>query len=94
MICDDYDAGQIDFSKWRKLDSRNFGISRSMIPPSAWVVLKILQSEGDTFCCIQSFLCMLLICLPEHVFPELCDFKLVSLKDVCFTNDKFESKLE
>ncbi|XP_016451893.1 uncharacterized protein LOC107776501 isoform X1 [Nicotiana tabacum] len=40
------EAGQLDFSKWRKLDSRNFGITRSMIPPSAWVVLKILQSEG------------------------------------------------
>ncbi|XP_059284416.1 uncharacterized protein LOC132037810 isoform X3 [Lycium ferocissimum] len=40
------EAGQIDFSKWKKLDSRNFGISRSMISPSAWVVLKILHYEG------------------------------------------------
>ncbi|KAG5614148.1 hypothetical protein H5410_013972 [Solanum commersonii] len=40
------EAGQIDFSKWRKLDSRNFGISRSMIPPSPLVVLKILHGEG------------------------------------------------
>ncbi|KAJ8531428.1 hypothetical protein K7X08_026862 [Anisodus acutangulus] len=40
------EAGEIDFSKWRKLDSRNFGISRSSIPPSAWVVLKILHGEG------------------------------------------------
>ncbi|XP_049365341.1 uncharacterized protein LOC125830188 [Solanum verrucosum] len=40
------EAGQIDFSKWRKLDSRNFGISRSMIPPSPRVVLKILHGEG------------------------------------------------
>ncbi|XP_004234515.1 uncharacterized protein [Solanum lycopersicum] len=40
------EAGQIDFSKWRKLDSRNFGISRSMIPPSPQVVLKILHGEG------------------------------------------------
>ncbi|XP_055828361.1 uncharacterized protein LOC129896470 isoform X3 [Solanum dulcamara] len=40
------EAGQIDFSKWRKLDSRNFGINRSMIPPSPWVVLKILHYEG------------------------------------------------
>ncbi|WMV18028.1 hypothetical protein MTR67_011413 [Solanum verrucosum] len=46
MICDGYDSGQIDFSKWRKLDSRNFGISRSMIPPSPRVVLKILHGEG------------------------------------------------
>ncbi|KAK4733310.1 hypothetical protein R3W88_007571 [Solanum pinnatisectum] len=40
------EAGQIDFSKWRKLDSRDFGISRSMIPPSPLVVLKILHGEG------------------------------------------------
>lgn len=49
MICDGCDSGQIDFSKWRKLDSRNFGISRSMIPPSPQVVLKILHGEGDNF---------------------------------------------
>lgn len=47
MICDD-DAGEIDFSKWRKLDSRNFGISSSRIPASPWIVLKVLQSQGDT----------------------------------------------
>ncbi|KAL3341233.1 hypothetical protein AABB24_025670 [Solanum stoloniferum] len=40
------EAGQIDFSKWRKLDSRNFGISRSMIPLSPLVVLKILHGKG------------------------------------------------
>ncbi|KAF3627985.1 hypothetical protein FXO37_29590 [Capsicum annuum] len=44
--CSVNEAGQIDFSKWRKLDSRNFGISRSVIPPSSWIVLKILHSEG------------------------------------------------
>lgn len=49
MICDDDDdTGEIDFSKWRKLDSRNFGISSSRIPASPWIVLKVLQSEGDT----------------------------------------------
>ncbi|KAM3306355.1 hypothetical protein P3S67_013225 [Capsicum chacoense] len=44
--CSVNEAGQIDFSKWRKLDSRNFGISRSVIPPSSWIVLKILHNEG------------------------------------------------
>nr|XP_016489298.1 PREDICTED: uncharacterized protein LOC107809219 [Nicotiana tabacum] len=40
------ETGEIDFSKWRKLDSRNFGISSSRIPASPWIVLKVLQSEG------------------------------------------------
>ncbi|KAG5623196.1 hypothetical protein H5410_008414 [Solanum commersonii] len=46
MICDDDDAGEIDFSKWRKLNSRDFGISNSMIPAYARTVLKDLQSGG------------------------------------------------
>lgn len=49
MICDDDDVGEIDFSKWRKLYSREFGISNSMIPAYAWNVLKGLQSGGDTY---------------------------------------------
>lgn len=49
MICDDDDAGEIDFSKWRKLNSRDFGISNSMIPAYARTVLKDLQSGGDTY---------------------------------------------
>ncbi|KAH0701193.1 hypothetical protein KY284_015408 [Solanum tuberosum] len=40
------DAGEIDFSKWRKLNSRDFGISNSMIPAYARTVLKDLQSGG------------------------------------------------
>ncbi|XP_004232557.1 uncharacterized protein [Solanum lycopersicum] len=40
------DTGEIDFSKWRKLYSREFGISNSMIPAYAWTVLKGLQSGG------------------------------------------------
>ncbi|OIT21718.1 PREDICTED: uncharacterized protein LOC109218546 isoform X1 [Nicotiana attenuata] len=40
------ETGEIDFSKWRKLDSRNFGISSSRIPASPWIVLKVLQSQG------------------------------------------------
>ncbi|KAK4368204.1 hypothetical protein RND71_011996 [Anisodus tanguticus] len=46
MICDDDDAGEIDFSKWRKLNSRDCGIRSSMISASASVVLKVLQSGG------------------------------------------------
>lgn len=37
---------QIDMSKWKKLDSRTFGITRSMISSASWVVLKLLQREG------------------------------------------------
>ncbi|RVW32917.1 Poly(A) polymerase I [Vitis vinifera] len=37
---------QIDMSKWKKLDSRTFGITRSMISSPSWVVLKLLQREG------------------------------------------------
>ncbi|XP_022867742.1 uncharacterized protein LOC111387420 [Olea europaea var. sylvestris] len=35
-----------NFSKWRKLDSRSLGITRSMISLSSWIVLKILRSAG------------------------------------------------
>ncbi|RVW85766.1 Poly(A) polymerase I [Vitis vinifera] len=37
---------QIDMSKWKKLDSRTFGITRSMISSPSWFVLKLLQREG------------------------------------------------
>lgn len=33
-------------SKWRKLDSRSLGITRSMISLSSWIVLKSLRSKG------------------------------------------------
>ncbi|GMH24537.1 hypothetical protein Nepgr_026380 [Nepenthes gracilis] len=39
-------AGKIDISRWKKMDSRKFGITQSMIPVSSWVVLKLLRSEG------------------------------------------------
>ncbi|KAK3008462.1 hypothetical protein RJ639_013291 [Escallonia herrerae] len=38
--------GQIDFSKWRMVDSRTVGLTQSMISESSWIVLKILQSKG------------------------------------------------
>ncbi|CAM8934676.1 unnamed protein product [Rhodiola kirilowii] len=38
--------GEIDKSKWKEVDSRAIGITRSMIPESAFTVLKTLQSEG------------------------------------------------
>ncbi|KAA8532060.1 hypothetical protein F0562_006798 [Nyssa sinensis] len=40
------EQGQIDISKWRKVDSRTFGITRSMISSPSWIVLKVLQSKG------------------------------------------------
>lgn len=40
------EQGKIDTSKWRKLDSRSLGITRSMISSSSWIVVKVLQSEG------------------------------------------------
>lgn len=43
------DTGGIDFSKWRKIYSRDVGISNSMIPASVWTVLKVLQSGGIKF---------------------------------------------
>lgn len=39
--------GQMDMSKWRKLDSRTLGIAQKSISESSWIVLKILQSAGD-----------------------------------------------
>ncbi|XP_051117437.1 uncharacterized protein LOC127242110 isoform X2 [Andrographis paniculata] len=40
------DAGGAEFSKWRKLDSRNLGITRSMISASSWIVIKNLRAAG------------------------------------------------
>ncbi|KAH6820768.1 hypothetical protein C2S53_018953 [Perilla frutescens var. hirtella] len=39
-------TGQGEFSKWRKLDSRNFGIATSMISIASWKVLKNLREKG------------------------------------------------
>ncbi|XP_024186191.1 uncharacterized protein LOC112190917 isoform X1 [Rosa chinensis] len=41
-----HEEGLIDMSKWRKVDSRVFGITRSMIPEPSWNVLRILRREG------------------------------------------------
>ncbi|XP_023540398.1 uncharacterized protein LOC111800784 [Cucurbita pepo subsp. pepo] len=40
------DASNLDMPKWNKVDGRAFGISRSMIPSSSWMVLKILHNKG------------------------------------------------
>ncbi|XP_022145381.1 uncharacterized protein LOC111014843 isoform X2 [Momordica charantia] len=40
------EAANIGMSKWNKVDARAFGIKRSMIPPSSWMVLQILQKKG------------------------------------------------
>ncbi|KAI3462331.1 hypothetical protein Pfo_018994 [Paulownia fortunei] len=39
-------SGQVEFSKWRKVDSRNLGIARSMISIPSWIVLKNLRAAG------------------------------------------------
>ncbi|KAK6127584.1 hypothetical protein DH2020_038674 [Rehmannia glutinosa] len=39
-------SGQVEFSTWRKLDSRNLGITRSMISTPSWIVLKNLRDAG------------------------------------------------
>lgn len=43
------DASNLDMPKWNKVDGRAFGISRSMIPSSSWMVLKILHNKGSKF---------------------------------------------
>ncbi|GAA0156853.1 mRNA polyadenylation factor [Lithospermum erythrorhizon] len=40
------EADHMEFHNWRKLDSRTFGIRRSMISPASWTVVKLLQNEG------------------------------------------------
>ncbi|XP_057491907.1 uncharacterized protein LOC130777523 [Actinidia eriantha] len=40
------EQGEIDTSKWRKLDSRSLGITRSMISLSSWTVLQVLRRAG------------------------------------------------
>lgn len=39
-------SGDVDTSKWRKMDSRKLGITLSMIPYPSRTVVKILQSSG------------------------------------------------
>ncbi|KDP43752.1 hypothetical protein JCGZ_22379 [Jatropha curcas] len=36
----------IDFSKWKKINAKSVGVTRSKIPPSPWIVLKILHDKG------------------------------------------------
>ncbi|XP_004287737.1 PREDICTED: uncharacterized protein LOC101302293 isoform X2 [Fragaria vesca subsp. vesca] len=40
------EEGLIDMSKWKKIDSRVFGITRAMIPDSSYHVLRILRGRG------------------------------------------------
>ncbi|XP_050367819.1 uncharacterized protein LOC126786132 [Argentina anserina] len=40
------EAGFVDMSKWRKIDSREFGISRGMIPPPSYQIIRILRAGG------------------------------------------------
>ncbi|XP_011079124.1 uncharacterized protein LOC105162718 [Sesamum indicum] len=39
-------ADQVEFAKWRKLDSRRLGIAKSMISIPSWTVLRNLQAAG------------------------------------------------
>ncbi|XP_019182515.1 PREDICTED: uncharacterized protein LOC109177585 isoform X2 [Ipomoea nil] len=41
-----FQPGKIEFSNWRKLDARHFGITGSRISPSSWVVLNVLKKKG------------------------------------------------
>lgn len=46
---DDYlifKPGGIDVSKWKKMDSRSLGITRTMVPSPPYTVLQILRSRG------------------------------------------------
>lgn len=40
------EQGHIDTTKWKKIDSRAYGITRSMISLPSWTVLKVLHSQG------------------------------------------------
>ncbi|RAL52593.1 hypothetical protein DM860_017287 [Cuscuta australis] len=40
------EQGQIEFTKWRKLDARSFGITGSVIPLSPWLVMRRLRAKG------------------------------------------------
>ncbi|EYU30375.1 hypothetical protein MIMGU_mgv1a017146mg [Erythranthe guttata] len=42
-------SGQVEISKWRKIDSRNLGLRRSMISIPASVVLRNLRAAGAIF---------------------------------------------
>ncbi|KAJ9540844.1 hypothetical protein OSB04_027350 [Centaurea solstitialis] len=41
-----FKPGGIDVSKWKQIDSRSLGITQTMVPPSPFTVLQILQSRG------------------------------------------------
>ncbi|KAI5683986.1 hypothetical protein M9H77_05214 [Catharanthus roseus] len=41
-----FEPGRIEISKWKRMDSRELGITRSMIPVSSWIILKVLQNSG------------------------------------------------
>lgn len=56
-------SGQGEFSKWRKLDSRNFGLARSMISLASWTVLKNLREKGASLVCVRCNILYLSVCL-------------------------------
>nr|GMC93343.1 uncharacterized protein LOC109177585 isoform X1 [Ipomoea batatas] len=41
-----FQPGQNEFSNWRKLDARSFGITGSKISSSSWIVLNVLKKKG------------------------------------------------
>nr|GEY76677.1 polynucleotide adenylyltransferase family protein [Tanacetum cinerariifolium] len=47
----------IEPEKWKKMDSRALGITRTMIPSSPYTLLKILRTKGD-YCLVLSFTCV------------------------------------
>ncbi|KAI3747674.1 hypothetical protein L6452_10252 [Arctium lappa] len=40
------EPGEVNVSKWKKMDSRSLGITRTMVPSSPFTVLKILRTRG------------------------------------------------
>ncbi|XP_068646588.1 uncharacterized protein [Aristolochia californica] len=46
IVANALDKGQFDSSTCKSVDSRSFGIKRSMISSPIWTVLKILQNKG------------------------------------------------
>lgn len=41
-----FEPGEVNVSKWKKMDSRSLGITRTMVPSSPFTVLKILRTRG------------------------------------------------
>ncbi|KAI3704478.1 hypothetical protein L1987_74699 [Smallanthus sonchifolius] len=41
-----FELGEINISKWQKMDSRSLGITQKMVPSSVYTLIKILRSKG------------------------------------------------